>query len=159
MEVSGELFFSAVLDDGRELFKLFRVPAGDFDNNGILDAADMDLLSAEARRGGNSPEFDLNGDGLVDNQDRLVWVNEIRMTLWGDANLDFAIDAADVNAVALNWQQPLVSWAGGDFTGDGLVTSADLNALALNWRKIVNAPVPEPSSITLLSLALLATAR
>ena len=65
------------------------------------------------------------------------------------------VDAADLNAMALNWRQDVALWSGGDFTADGVVDSADLNALALNWRHSIpmassfTAPVPEPSALLL----------
>ena len=127
---------------------------GDFDANGVLDATDIDILNEQIKLGGNDPSFDLNGDTLVNDEDRHVWVRELAGTTLGDANLDFTVDATDLNALALNWQQSLASWARGDFTGDGMVNSADLNVLALNWRYAANAPIPEPSSIGLVLLSL-----
>lgn len=76
-----------------------------------------------------------------------VVLNE-RPTGWltGDADLNGRVDAADLNALALNWRQE-GNWIDGDFTGDGWVDAADLNELALNWRQPVSmaAAVPEPA--------------
>ena len=52
----------------------------------------------------------------------------------------------------------------GDFTGDEKTDAADLNALALNWNSGVAAAVaapavPEPSSISLLLLGVCALVR
>jgi hypothetical protein len=136
--------------------------AGDFDESGMLDEVDIDWLNGQIKIGGNHSLFDLNADGLVTDDDRQVWVQDLAGTFLGDANLDFSVDAADLNALASNWRQPIASWAGGDFTGDGLVNTADLNVLALNWRNAAAAPVPEPSSsmgLVLLSLFVLARRR
>jgi hypothetical protein len=102
---------------------------------------------------GVSDHFDLNDSGGVDVTDLAYWVQELRGTSLGDANLDGVVNATDLNALALNWQQPSALWTGGDFTGDGFVDSADLNVLAVNWRNGADAAVPEPSSISLLLAA------
>jgi len=62
----------------------------------------------------------------------------------GDANMDGAVTAYDLNVIGLNWQRR-AGWEGGDFTGDGFVDSADLNVLAVNWRSPFPAAVPEPN--------------
>ena len=66
---------------------------GDFDGSGDLDAADIDALSAEVLTQSNDTTFDLNGDNSVDQQDVQVWIEDLKMTLLGDANLDFVVDA------------------------------------------------------------------
>lgn len=138
---------------GRQfLYPFVRTP-GDFDADSLLTIQDVDLLSAEI----DSPEprlwFDLNDDGMVDQDDRSVWVSDLKKTFFGDANLDGQVDAADLNNLALSWQvNDATSWAQGDFDGDGNVGATDLNSLALNWRKgsAEAASVPEPSSTPIL---------
>ena len=61
-------------------------------------------------------------------------VIQIITTAPGDANLDFQVDARDLNTVALNWQQAGDGWGAGDFNQDGFVDAGDLNLLALNWQ-------------------------
>ena len=63
-------------------------PDGDFNINGVLDAPDMDLLSAEASAGRNDPAYDLNSDNLVNELDRVFWINDLKKSYFGDANLD-----------------------------------------------------------------------
>ena len=92
----------------------------------------------------------------------------------GDANGDGKVDAADLNILALSWQESVAASTGADFTGDGFVDAADLNELALNWQfgvsgvdeiseaiKASAAVVPEPGVATLIVglLSLLATRR
>lgn len=127
---------------------------GDFDRSGVLDVADIDRLNSQIQLGIDHPTFDLDGDGVVTESDREVWVRDLAKTFLGDANLDSRVDAADLNSVALNWRQAVASWAGGDFTGDGFVDAADLNVVALNWRKASSpsTAVPEPSSLVLFSV-------
>ena len=53
----------------------------------------------------------------------------------GDATGDGGVDAADLNALALNWQNQVTgNPADADFNGDGRVDAADLNTLALGWQ-------------------------
>ena len=107
----------------------------------------------------------MNGDELVDTNDIHYWVTDLKSTWIGDANLDGQVNAADLNALALNWRSTAAAgWSQGDFTGDEIVDASDLNMLALNWRSGVAAAasasaVPEPSSITLLLLGLCALVR
>ena len=59
----------------------------------------------------------------------------------GDANLDGAVNAADLNVVGLNWLKTgCVSWSDGDFNGDNQVNPADLNIIGLNWATAAAAP-------------------
>ncbi len=136
---------------------------GDFDRNGLLDAADIDLLSAEVRAGNNRPEFDLDGDGNVDEADRTVWVNELRSTYFGDANLDGEFNTADFLAVfqAGEYEDAIdgnSSWATGDWNGDSEFESGDFvtafrsGGFEKGPRQAVGA-VPEPSGpLTLLNM-------
>ena len=129
---------------------------GDFNADRMLTVDDIDLLSAETQKSEPRAWFDLTGDGTVDGNDRDFWITDLKETFVGDANLDGQVDAADLNALALSWQDDdATSWGHGDFNGDGLVTSTDLNDLALNWRGGIPqaAAVPEPTSHVLLAMA------
>jgi hypothetical protein len=143
------------------VFAILTLPA-DFDLDGNVDVDDIDALIGEIVAGTNGTEFDLSGDGNVDDVDLTAWLSEAagqngfgQPYLPGDSNLDGAVNATDLNNLALSWRQNLALWSAGDFTADGFVDSADLNALALNWRQsipmasAVSAPVPEPSALFL----------
>ena len=67
--------------------------------------------------------------------------DEVRLvvTAPGDANLDFKVDAGDLNTLALNWQQAVDDWFEADFNNDGFVNAGDLNLLAINWQVGVGA--------------------
>ena len=69
---------------------------GDFDGNDSLDEADIDGLTAEVLAGTNDSKFDLNGDNVVDEADRSVWIQDLRRTYRGDANLDGMFDSGDL---------------------------------------------------------------
>ena len=128
---------------------------GDFDNDGQLTAADIDLLSGEVRAGTDSPQFDLNADNVVNDVDRGLWVHSYRNTYFGDANLDNEFNSGDLVAVLASGTYEAdvdASWATGDFDGDGRTNSSDLVvALAdggyeLGPRAAVSA-VPEPTGL------------
>ena len=74
--VGGEEFLPSAI--------LLRGLAGDFDGDSQLTARDIDLLSAAVREGATATDFDVNGDGLVDNDDRDVWVQDLKGTYFGD---------------------------------------------------------------------------
>ena len=84
----------------------------------------------------------VRGDG--DDPDILKLV----ATAPGDANLDLKVDAADLNALALNWQKNADSWQEADFNDDGIVDAGDLNLLAINWQIGVLPGSAQPSSLS-----------
>ncbi len=142
--------------------------SGDFDGDGQLTAADIDLLSAAVRSGDMSAQFDLNGDGAVSTDDREVWVKQLRKTWFGDANLDSVFDTTDLVTVfqAGEFEDAIAgnsTWSTGDFDGDADFGTSDLlkafqdGGFEQGPREGVSA-VPEPSSVVLLLIGLLALA-
>ena len=138
----------------------------DFDDDGLVDCADIDALVADIAAGNNSPEFDLSGDSLVDGADLGFWLigageenlasgNSYQI---GDANLDGVVDGSDFNIWNQNKFTANPAWCHGDFTADGFVDGSDFNAW--NANKFTSADqvtaVPEPASGVLLVLAGLA---
>lgn len=105
--------------------------AGDYDQDGVLGAGDLDL-QAEAISGGEHPEsFDLNGDGLVDFADRVQWTEDLKNTWIGDSNLDGEFnsgDLVDVFTAGKYETGEAASWTEGDWDGDGLFGSTDFVA-------------------------------
>ena len=69
---------------------------GDFNDDGRLDIADIDALSTAVDGQSLDPRFDANRDGVVDNSDRLFWVQDLRKTYFGDTNLDGEFTSADL---------------------------------------------------------------
>ncbi len=139
----------------------------DFDGNGRVDVADVDALVGAIVSGSDDASFDLNGDSVVNDSDLSKWLSDAATAnglqnayFSGDANLDGTVDAGDLNAVGLNWQESVEGWSLGDFTADGLVDASDLNDVGLNWQKTASAAataaVPEPGSLETLLLAWLA---
>ncbi len=143
---------------------------GDFNMNGIIDANDMDLLTTEVRAGTNNPTFDLNNDTLVDDNDRIVWVEDptIANTYFGDSNLDGEFSSSDLVAVfaAGEYEDGIPDnsvWATGDWDGNGDFDSADFvvafaaGGYEIGPRNAANA-VPEPTACLMLLTAVVGIA-
>jgi endoglucanase len=138
---------------------------GDFDEDGDLDARDVDLLSQTIRQGGSGLDWDLDGDGQVDSNDRIHWVAELKQTYLGDSNLDDEFNSADLVTVLVagEYEDTIAGnsgWAEGDWDGDGEFTSSDLIAALTGGGyeqgpRAAAAAVPEPSGPLLVALSLI----
>jgi hypothetical protein len=137
---------------------------GDFNRNG-LDVSDIDLMNTVVRSGTNENRFDMTGDGKVDQLDRRFWVDHIRRTYFGDANLDGVFDSGDLVSVfqAAQYEDAIPgnsTWATGDWDGDGDFTTGDL-VQSFQDGGFERGPrpafitVPEPSLSVLLGSTLL----
>ena len=120
---------------------------GDFDQSGVLDAPDIDLLSQRVVRGEYDAVFDLNQDTELTGNDRWVWIEELVGTVPGDADLNGAVEFADFLRLSSAFGVEDAGWADGDFDGDGQVQFADFLVLSQNFghsgTEVAN--VPEPS--------------
>jgi hypothetical protein len=146
-------------------------PRGDFNGDGILDAADIDALSEAARAGQNPAMFDLTGDGLVDQADRQTWVDDLKRTYFGDANLDGEFNSGDLVFVFQAGQyedavEGNSTWATGDWDGDGDFTSSDfVTAFSAGGYEqgpraaVASVPEPATAAMALLGLAALVLRR
>jgi hypothetical protein len=95
-----------------------------------------------------------------------------RLTRYGDANIDGAVNLSDFNRLASSFGQSGKFWQDGDFNYDGTVNLGDFNLLAGNfglsaagsevtpqdWANLA-AAIPEPSSLGLLATAGLLASR
>ncbi len=135
---------------------------GDFNNDGVLDAADVNALTAESASGANNIAYDLTGDSVVDAADVAEWIgaDNIYKSWLGDANLDGEFNSGDLVTVlgAGKYESgDAAVWTEGDFNGDGLANTGDLvtalggGGYELGPKAAVSA-VPEPASATLLLL-------
>ncbi len=144
--------------------KLSILQPGDFNQNGLLDVEDINLLSAAVRSGDMDSVWDLNADGQVNNDDRVVWVNDLKNTYFGDANLDGEFNSGDLVAVFGVGEYedgiPLNSgWGTGDWDGNGDFESGDL-VVAFAEGAYETGPrpmnaVPEPAGLVLIGIAIL----
>jgi len=136
---------------------------GDFDNDGVLTAADIDLLATGIRDSSTDLAFDLTGDGTVDLADHSRWTKDLKHAWLGDANLDGEFDSDDLIFVFQAAKYEVdedAGWAEGDWTADGRFDTSDLMAAfseagyEMGPRAAVSA-VPEPSSGLLVVIGLI----
>ena len=140
-------------------------PRGDYNGNGELDTADLDLQSQAIKDGDLA--FDENADGVVNIADRILWVNELKNTWMGDADLNGVFNSSDFVVVFSSAKyetgQPAV-WTQGDWDGDGVFNSSDFVA-AFSNAGYETGPrpggpnpgalaVPEPSSVVMVLISL-----
>jgi hypothetical protein len=135
---------------------------GDFNNDGVLDAADIDDLTTQVVGGSNPAAYDLNADALVNSVDMSVWVKDLFNSWIGDANLDGQFNSGDLVSVLASgtYEADIDSvWTTGDFTGDGRTDSSDLVAALADGGyeagpRAAVASVPEPGSAMLVLMGL-----
>lgn len=131
--------------------------AGDFNGDTLVDADDIDLLTAAIRSGSADSQYDLDGVNGVDGGDLSFMIETVLGTASGDANLDNAVDLLDLSALASNFED-VAGWAGGNFNTDTVVDLLDLSVLASNFG-FSGASVPEPAIAGVLGLGLVALRR
>ncbi len=146
---TGQIIFGATL-------------AGDYNSDGVVDTADIDLQAVAMQSPTtNLATFDENGDGTINEDDRVIWVTQHAKTWFGDANFDGSFTTDDLVAVFAAGKYEtgnMAVWSEGDWTGDMVFDSGDLVAafsdggFELGPRQAV-AAVPEPSSVVLLLLS------
>lgn len=136
----------------------------DFNDDGLLDCADVDALVLEIATGTQNPAYDLTADAVVDINDLDQWrvdagaVNLPSMNpfLRGDANLDGVVDGSDFNIWNSHKFTSLAAWCSGDFNADGVVDGSDFSLWNANKFSSADGAgvVPEPALGLSLLLAL-----
>ncbi|MEO1498014.1 MAG: hypothetical protein AAFV43_12785 [Planctomycetota bacterium] len=153
---------SATIFDGIPTGEPLPVPSvGDFNFDGFVDSADIDLLNLEIRTTsgfvgvgsnglpGSSFLFDLNLDDMVDSADATVFVEVIKNTVFGDTNFDGRVDNVDLGKLLNNWGAFDVGWENASMDSvDNQVNQADQNYILNNWGFGTGSSVavPEPSA-------------
>ncbi|MCA9151325.1 MAG: hypothetical protein KDA92_18565 [Planctomycetales bacterium] len=130
----------------------------------MIDAADIDQLTTATVMNPTFGYFDLDGSGMAHGDDRTYWVEHVRKTYFGDANLDGEFGSRDLVTVftAGEYEDELVgnsTWASGDWNWDGDFTTSDLvkafDAGGTEQGPRVAVAVPEPTTCNwLLAFAL-----
>ena len=139
-------------EDTRLILNRSALPDSDFNDDGTFDCLDVDALTFEIASGQNSTEFDLNGDGLIDQ----MYVGDMgdagaanlptqASYQFGDANLDGSVDVPDFNVWNENKFTNVSGWCSGDFNADGSADVSDFNAWNENKFTSAARPVPEPA--------------
>ena len=142
---------------------------GDFDNSGAYGCEDIDALVADIIAGNDTPMFDIDGDGSVDQGDLNLWLAQAGAVagfdnpiLPGDANLDGAVDGSDFNVWNSNKFTLAAAWCSGDFNADGAVDGTDFNVWNANKFTSSNfssvTAVPEPSQSLAMPMVLVGIA-
>ena len=136
---------------------------GDFNGDGELSTFDLNALTDEVRKMTNAIEFDLNADSLVNQDDRAVWVEDLRSTYFGDANLDGEFNSTDFVTVFIAGEyedgvEGNSVWETGDWDGDGDFNTTDFvlafqsGGYEVGPRGDAAQMIPEPSSSLLVLL-------
>ncbi len=132
---------------------------GDYNNDGLLTAQDVDRLSQAIREATDSA-FDLNEDLQWNTDDLAIWVHQMANTYFGDADLDGQFNSFDLITVFQSGQYedgPLANstWSTGDWNGDAEFDSGDL-VLAFQEGGYERGPriaaVPEPTGVLRLAI-------
>ncbi|MEM9416171.1 MAG: PEP-CTERM sorting domain-containing protein [Planctomycetota bacterium] len=101
--------------------------------------------------------------GLGWNMQELYTDGIARVDLAGDLNTDGFVGMEDLDLLLALWGDTTLAYnfSGGDLTGDGIVGDADLQVILNHWGQGTppGGNVPEPASLAMLSLALVATTR
>lgn len=129
---------------------------GDYNNDGVWTASDLDFLSEGIRQGSQDWRLDLSNNGTVTLEDRRRWIEDLVGSHFGDANLDGSFDSGDFVTVfqgGLYETSAAAGWEAGDFSGDALFDSSDLTlALSLGAYEEGGAAahaIPEPTNAAL----------
>lgn len=130
----------------------FEPIVADLDFSGTIDVNDIDKLRQVIMDGSTHPIYDLNFDGVVDAGDLSYQIETILETAFGDANLDFKVDANDLAIARQNFGLD-GGWAAANFNLDGSVDANDLAQIRRNSGVFgPAASVPEPAGLLMLAL-------
>jgi len=135
---------------------------GDFNEDGDIDADDVDILCANM--GGDLDPYDLNSDGVVDEDDMIFHIENLieydtdddgtpdgQGTYVGDFDLNGVVNATDLQLMKGTFGTSGVGYANGNANCDTVVNATDLQILKGTFGSSV-AGVPEPLTMSLLAI-------
>ena len=139
---------------------------GDYDGDGQLGAADLDLQAKQMVLSPVPPPagYDLDGDNDVDGDDRIKWLHDLKNVYVGDANLDNEFNSNDFVQVFVAGKYEtaqLALWQEGDWDGKRTFDSGDFVAAFVDGgyetgpRPGAVSAVPEPGGMLLAVVGLL----
>jgi hypothetical protein len=118
---------------------------GDVNEDGGIDAADIDDLFAALAAGSDDVVFDIDGSGSVDPADIDWLVTNVLGTRRGDTNLDGRVDRYDLAVLAMNYgRRSGGRWSTADFNGDGRIDLTDIGLLQNHFGFVSPSPGPSP---------------
>ena len=128
--------------------------ATDFNNDGVTNADDIDLLCGAI--GGNDLRFDLNGNQIVNEHDVSFLLDQVLRVPVGDANLDGKFDSTDLVQIftAGEYEDNVddnSGWATGDWNCDQDFDTSDLVAAFQAGAYVSNAIAAATASTTSLT--------
>jgi hypothetical protein len=135
----------------------------DFNGDGAFSCTDIDDLVMQIATNSGNLDYDLTGDGVLDNLDLDAWLAQAGAAnlpsgnpySYGDANLDGVVDVSDFNMWNSFKFTPIAQWCFGDFNADGSIDVSDFNLWNVNKFTTADAAaVPEPSSILMAIMGL-----
>lgn len=129
---------------------------GDFNEDGEINVADIDLLAAAIRSNSTDAKFDLNTSGVADIGDADILIVDLLDTYYGDSNLDGEFNSADFVFTFIfgEYEDAITgnsTWGEGDWNMDGDFNTSDLvftfskGGFEEGPRAAVSA-VPEPTT-------------
>jgi hypothetical protein len=138
---------------------------GDVNLDGVFDVNDFDEMGRALRDGLTASQYDVDGNGTVNAEDRTHQINVIGNTYIGDANFDGEFNSGDFVIVfqAGQYEDGVAAnstWATGDWNGDTEFDSGDFVA-AFQAGGFEQGPraavqsVPEPASSVMAAFGLL----
>ena len=104
-------------------------PACDFTGDGICGIEDINALTAVVIAGSDELKYDLDRNGEVNQEDRRIWVEDLKNTWYGDSNLDLEFTSGDMVQVFVRGKYETdadAGWDDGDWNGDGKFGSSDM---------------------------------
>jgi hypothetical protein len=136
------------------------IATGDFNNDGKLTTADLDLLVDAVSSGSTDPSYDLDMNGSVNTADIAFLVNNIVKPASGDYDWDASVTNADYQVWRSRFGSEL--YLNADGNGDGRVDMADYvvwrnslpataaatNAAQVGWASPTTSPTALPTQFT-----------
>ena len=128
--IYGDLTLAADLSAYREQIEAVYLK-GDFDGDLDLTTNDIDLLTQAILDEEPAEDWDLDGNGLLNEDDRTEWITNVMGTVFGDSNLDRRFSSSDLITVfqANHYEDGIPAnsnWESGDWNGDLEFDSDDL---------------------------------
>ena len=122
----------------------------DFNNDGMYNCDDMNLLEAAIDAGTYNAAFDVNMDQVLNSDDVNAWLMDAgelrfgagRFFLPGDANLSGAVDGSDFGIWNMNKFTSASNWCQGDFNQSGAVDGSDFGIWNANKFRSSDASRP-----------------